>query len=249
MSAKTDKNESLSRKDSYVFVLIKQNNIPMSQAIVHIRENTDTIGINCSIYWSLAGENVEQLFIICHSETTTSPLQIVIRDSTKIREIFLIANVSGVDDRNCVINFKSIRLDNLPNLYQFVVDHTCDFKVDKLIIENIRNSIGFWSNSLSAKSCVLKNTSGNFNISATDIDISDSAIMYLKIRSAKNLNATRSDIKSIEIVDSKNLNMVGLSKIDSIRTIRSTIKLDKIFEQYSDVLEKNIFYMSRNYLF
>lgn len=172
----------------------------MFQGVVHIREETNTIDIN-NIINDLIEEDVNKLLIICHSELSHSQLEMSINNSEKIREISLISNLPNTDDRNHVIHFKSIHLNNLPNLYQFVVDHTCNFEVDSFIIENIRNSLGFWSNSLSAKSCVLKNTSGNFNISAENIEIIDSTIMYLKIRSTTNLNTIRSDIKTIEIIE------------------------------------------------
>ena len=191
----------------------------MFQAVVHIREETNTIDINNTIN-DLIEEDVDKLLLICHSELSHSQLEISINNSEKIREIFLISNLPNADDRDYTIHFKSIHLNNLPNLYQFVVDHNCNFEVDNFIIENIRNSLGFWSNSLFAKSCVLKNTSGNFNISAENIDIIDSTIMYLKIRSTTNLNTIRSDIKTIEII-----------------------------EDYSEILERNKFYICRNYLF
>lgn len=191
----------------------------MSQGVVHILEENNTITINNNIR-NLIEEDVNKLLIICHSELSHSQLEISINNSEKIREIFLISNLPNVDDKDYTIHFKNIHLNNLPNLYQFIVDHNCNFEVDNFIIENIRNSLGFWSNSLSAKSCVLKNTCGNFNISAENIDIIDSTIMYLKIRSTTNLNTIRSDIKTIEIV-----------------------------EEYSKVLERNLFYICCNYLF
>lgn len=171
----------------------------MSQGVVHILEENNTMAINNIIRYFIE-ENVDKLLLICHSELSHSQLEISINNSEKIREISLISNLPN-DDRNYTIHFKSIHLNNLPNLYQFAVDHNCNFEVDNFIIENIRNSLGFWSNSLSAKSCVLKNTSGNFNISAENIDIIDSTIMYLKIKSSTNLNTIRSDIKTIEIIE------------------------------------------------